>query len=464
MVWGKAGSTTLTTTGDTITVSGTTASDFNQTLSHVIQTTSNIRMATRVGNGSIDTGSNYANRSSENGTSEATATSQTYHKNSGSVPSDMFAINYAVNIATEEKLFISHNVVRSTAGAGNAPQRMESVGKWANTSDQFNYIETVNDQAGDYTTDSNLSVLGSDITPAAAITFPTNVQVGSRAEITDTRKMYNFTELSDISIDGDYTVIQFKENGTFTPTSSFDVEYLVVAGGGGGGDSFSKQAGGGGAGGYLAGTGHGVTAQTYNITVGTGGAGSTSTTANGTNGTNSTFSSFTAIGGGGGGKGGDGAQANQNGNSGGSGGGGGGSGFPNNGGSGGSATSGQGYAGGAGNKSASTGGSNSGNGRAGGGGGSSQVGRDGATDSTGNFGGAGTSNSITGTAYTYAAGGEGGANHNQNAHDNGKFYGDGGSGDSGNGANGIVILRFLTSGNTYTTSLTPSYAWQEIGA
>jgi hypothetical protein len=192
MAWGKAGSTTLTTTGDTITVSGTTASDFNQTLSHVIQTTSNIRMATRVGNGSIDTGSNYANRSSENGTSEATAISQTYHKNSGSVPSDMFAINYAVNIATEEKLFISHNVVRSTAGAGTAPQRMESVGKWANTSDQFNYIETVNDQAGDYTTDSNLSALGSDLTPAAAITFPTNVQTGSRAEITDTRKMYSY--------------------------------------------------------------------------------------------------------------------------------------------------------------------------------------------------------------------------------------------------------------------------------
>ena len=35
MAWGKAGSTTLTTTGDTITVSDTTASDFNQTLSHV---------------------------------------------------------------------------------------------------------------------------------------------------------------------------------------------------------------------------------------------------------------------------------------------------------------------------------------------------------------------------------------------------------------------------------------------
>ena len=193
MAWGKAGSTTLTTTGDTITVSDTTASDFNQTLSHVIQTSGNIRMATRVGNGSIDTGSNYANGSSENGGAKSNATSQTYHKNSGSVASDMFTINYAVNIATEEKLFISHNIVRSTAGAGTAPQRMNSVGKWANTSNQFDSIETVNDQAGDYASGSNLTVLGSDVTPIAAVpAVGANLQAGSRFEETDTRQMYNW--------------------------------------------------------------------------------------------------------------------------------------------------------------------------------------------------------------------------------------------------------------------------------
>ena len=193
MAWGKAGSTTLTTTGDTITVSDTTASDFNQTLSHVIQTSGNIRMATRVGNGSIDTGSNYANGSSENGGAKSNATSQTYHKNSGSVASDMFTINYAVNIATEEKLFISHNIVRSTAGSGTAPQRMNSVGKWANTSNQFDSIETVNDQAGDYASGSNLTVLGSDVTPIAAVpAVGANLQVGSRFEETDTRQMYNW--------------------------------------------------------------------------------------------------------------------------------------------------------------------------------------------------------------------------------------------------------------------------------
>mgnify|MGYP006410720049 CR=1 FL=1 len=37
------------------------------------------------------------------------------------------------------------------------------------------------------------------------------------------------------SIDGSYTVLQFTESGTFKPTSTFDVDYLVVGGGGGGG-------------------------------------------------------------------------------------------------------------------------------------------------------------------------------------------------------------------------------------
>ena len=56
-----------------------------------------------------------------------------------------------------------------------------------------------------YATDSNLSALGSDITPASAIPFPTNVQVGSRAEITDTRKIYyrddlDFKELGTLPV------------------------------------------------------------------------------------------------------------------------------------------------------------------------------------------------------------------------------------------------------------------------
>jgi hypothetical protein len=69
------------------------------------------------------------------------------------------------------------------------------------------------------------------------------------------------------------TVVQWTSSGTFTPTASFNVEYLVVAGGGGAGNT---NAGGGGGGGYRTnydGTALGVTAQVYTITVGDGGVG-----------------------------------------------------------------------------------------------------------------------------------------------------------------------------------------------
>ena len=82
---------------------------------------------------------------------------------------------------------------------------------------------------------------------------------------------------------------------TFTPTSSFNVRYLVVAGGGGSMENWGH-AGGAGAGGMLEGTGKEVTAQAYTI-VGAGGA-------NGggsgmpSQGGNSVFSDITATGGG----------------------------------------------------------------------------------------------------------------------------------------------------------------------
>jgi len=112
-------------------------------------------------------------------------------------------------------------------------------------------------------------------------------------------------------IDGSDTVITFLQDGKFIPTSSFDIEYLVVAGGGQGGQS---NAGGGGAGGYLANNSksHGVTAQDYTITVGGKGTSSGSISQRGTagggatvvhefsNNTNTTYtgtaSSFSTVG------------------------------------------------------------------------------------------------------------------------------------------------------------------------
>ena len=77
------------------------------------------------------------------------------------------------------------------------------------------------------------------------------------------------------TIDGDYTVVKFTGDGSFTPNGSFNIDYLVVGGGGGGGGTKPSGAGmgGGGAGGYKYVTGFGVTAQKYEVKVGQGGSG-----------------------------------------------------------------------------------------------------------------------------------------------------------------------------------------------
>ena len=309
-------------------------------------------------------------------------------------------------------------------------------------------------------------------------TKPTNVQVGSRWEETDTRKMYHYNPSANITTDGSYTVLKFTETGTFTPTSAFNVEYLVVAGGGGGGSGYG---GGGGAGGYLTGTGHGVTAQAYTITVGDGGAGNTANGQFGGDGDNSVFSSFTSVGGGGG------SRNNFVGRNGGSGGGGG---YYSK--VGGTATSGQGYNGGTG-----AGGAPCYSG--GGGGGASEVGQAGGNGAASD-GGDGLANDIlvTGTNVYYAGGGGGqGGGATQSCSAGTGIGGNGGGGNSssdgsttpdtedgtdglggggggtnnnatynsgqitGVGGSGVVIIRFLTSGNTYTSSLVNT--WSEEG-
>ena len=59
---------------------------------------------------------------------------------------------------------------------------------------------------------------------------------GRRIQGTNTDRLETVSNRGIITTDGSYTVVTFNSNGHFTPTSAFNVEYLVVAGGGGGGD------------------------------------------------------------------------------------------------------------------------------------------------------------------------------------------------------------------------------------
>jgi hypothetical protein len=272
-----------------------------------------------------------------------------------------------------------------------------------------------------------------------------------------------------ITTDGSDTVVKFIRNGTFTPAGSFNVEYLVQAGGG----SSCDFGGGGGAGGYLAGTGHGVTAQTYNITVGDGGAlGGTTGTSGTAQGGNSVFSSFTAQGGGSSGTSGGTGIAGGSGSGGGE--------WSAGSYSGGAGVSGQGNDGGSGGSGSRTGG---------GGGGSASAGGNGSSTTGGNAG-AGTNNDIliSGSNVMYGSGGAGGGwgktagtqssgggaaqSSNSDGGMNGVDYTGGGAGGStlagttakGKGGKGVVILRFPTSGNSYSTTDTANPAKLGTGA
>jgi len=261
---------------------------------------------------------------------------------------------------------------------------------------------------------------------------------------------------------GPYTVVAFTTVGStfsLTTTSSIVCDVLIVAGGGAGG---SDRGGGGGAGGYLYFPNQTISTGTYSITVGSNGTGTTSGTVGGSgtqgnSGQNSSLQGFTASVGGGGG-GGCVNSASRNGANGGSGGGG--SQF-NGAGSGGTPSTGQGNSGGIGFEAGS----------AGGGGGASASGTA-ATNGVGGNGGAGILNAISGNPYFYCSGGGGGVASgntlgqggigagNGSSTGNGNNatnYGCGGGGardantnvTGGNGYQGVVIVRYLTTQGTY---------------
>ena len=245
--------------------------------------------------------------------------------------------------------------------------------------------------------------------------------------------------------DATYMYHVFPYSGTFTPSTSMSVDYLVVAGGGGGGTCGGNGGGGGagGAGGLRNASSYSVTASSsYTVTVGGGGAYAASRSVYGTKGSNSVFDTITSTGGGGG-AGTD--WQNAVAQSGGSGGGGSGSGDTNYtyvtpGAS--ASPSGQGYAGGNGY---------GGGGASGGGGGAGAVGAN-ATSLNGGNGGVGSSSLsswaiatstgqiVSGTGY-YAGGGGGAA-----------FYTSGtkGSGGYGGGGDGGQQSTLATSGSTNT--------------
>jgi len=256
-------------------VSSVTFSSIPQTYTDLILVTNikdtNTYALLRVGNGSVDTGSNY---------------SRTYLLGTGSAAT-------AGRNSSDTRWYVS-------AGASRYDYNVHNIQNYANTTTNKTSIERA-------TTDGTYA--GVNLwRSTSAINVLSIISANGTAslEAGSTFTLYGIAN-SDIGApkafggtitqDATYTYHTFGASGTFTPTQSLTVDALVLAGGGGGGCA----GGGGGAGSLIYRSSMAVTATGYSITIGSGGAGdATRTGVPAASGTASTFNSISATGGGGG--------------------------------------------------------------------------------------------------------------------------------------------------------------------
>ncbi len=158
MAWQLLGSTKLTSTGDTVEVAGFSAKKFLYVELHKIGANVNPTMTFN-----SDGGSNYTRRYSPNGGSDVTNLNDTKLEftYAGATPTS-FAVLYIINVEDQEKQIIIHDGEENSSGSGSAPNRMEVVGKWANTSDSITTVTFGNDDSGDYDVGSEAIVWGTD--------------------------------------------------------------------------------------------------------------------------------------------------------------------------------------------------------------------------------------------------------------------------------------------------------------
>jgi hypothetical protein len=430
---------TIGTATTTITFTGIDQGYTDLVLIYQGATAAAANMFVRVGNGSLDTGSNYSLTEivgSGSSASSSRLTSQAEIK----ITEGLFVnTNEQCNIIMNFQNYSNATTYKTLLSRANSAAIgvQAQVSLWRSTS-AINTISVYASQ--NFNTGTTISLYGI----AAEGTTPAAKATGGA-----------------IYSDADYYYHVFGSTGVFTPTQSITADYLVVAGGGGGGGNASG--GGGGAGGVRAFASQSLTAQAYTVTVGAGGAGGSGGVAHGVAGNTTTINSNSVSGGG------RGSGSNGTSSTGGSGGGGSGDGSNNSGAAGNSGSyspvegflgtnsggantgGGGGGSGGAAGAASSTVGGAGGigsdtynsinfstwlsatsigvSGKVGGGGGGSSRAGGGAGGTAVNGGGAGAL-SASGSAATANTGGGGG----------GGGTGSGGSG--GAGGSGIVIVRY----------------------
>jgi len=107
------------------------------------------------------TGTPYTYRSSANGAADATSTSQNQIVISNASSTPQFIVIFIENVSTQEKLIQAWSIDQNTAGSGTAPNRWETVAKWADTANAINEIDLVA-STSTFASGSEVVVLGAD--------------------------------------------------------------------------------------------------------------------------------------------------------------------------------------------------------------------------------------------------------------------------------------------------------------
>jgi len=193
MAWGKAGTKTLTSTSLSLDIdTAFTANIFTQHLFHGIDdgtgSSGDSVTATRPDN--IST-SSYSHRVTEDGTSNSFVNQDAIYHALNTATDDHFIVDYMCGVTGEELLQIGFFVDAVASGAGSVPTRAEIVNKYTGTP-AFTTLTNTNTRGTtigyEYDIGSNTSLLGSDLTPAAASSA--TISDGAIFYETDTNKSY----------------------------------------------------------------------------------------------------------------------------------------------------------------------------------------------------------------------------------------------------------------------------------
>ena len=159
--WVEVGRTTLDSNGDIITVSGLPDKRYYKFILRTHPADGNTDDIKLSFNG--DSSSNYAYRRSTGGAADQTFTStNNFRIDAANGAYDRHVFGYVANYASKEKLVIAHDVIGQTAGATTAPYRIETVGKWANTSNAISSFTFTNQGTGNFASGSEAIILGWD--------------------------------------------------------------------------------------------------------------------------------------------------------------------------------------------------------------------------------------------------------------------------------------------------------------